>query len=497
MLAVLYAVSIAGDPPGLYDDEAATGYNAWTIAHYGVDQYGNHLPLFFTAFGDYKPPLATYLVAPLTWLLPNGAMVVRLPAVLAGIATFLIAGRLAFRLTGSRATCLTAMTLTALQPWLFLQSHTFMEANVGMVLCVMAACWCIAEAAAADSSPRWWTLAGVALAVAVFSYTPARVLVLLLAAAAVVCFAGAGRRLMLRLLFPVAVAYVVLAAWGIAYPAVLFARFDAAGIFSGGLSPLGAAGRFAANYASYFSPDFLLFHGDGNYRQTTGFGGVLLAFTLPLMVIGAARLIARRHQPYARCVLLGSALAPVPAALALVAPHALRGAGLFPFLIVLMIEGLAGLRSGLQRHPLAAAALAAAVVGSSGPYYADFFTAYPARAAAAFDAGEGPALAAAFAEAQRGGHKLFLSASLNQPAMQLMYAVAAPPPQQEFVRRARITVVVTRDQLDSVATGDVLVFGPEDRPPAGAHLLLVDRNGALIEAPVEPSRSDLLRVYRI
>src|SRR5207253_4877442 len=39
VLAALYLATIGSDPPGLYDDEANIGYNAWTIAHYGVDQY--------------------------------------------------------------------------------------------------------------------------------------------------------------------------------------------------------------------------------------------------------------------------------------------------------------------------------------------------------------------------------------------------------------------------------------------------------------------------
>ena len=52
-------------------------------------------------------------------------------------------------------------------------------------------------------------------------------------------------------------------------------------------------GPFPGNYGSYFSPDFLVGHGDGNLRQTTGFGGVLLDATIPLMVIGAIRLASR------------------------------------------------------------------------------------------------------------------------------------------------------------------------------------------------------------
>src|ERR1700721_2106952 len=53
LVGTLYLYRIGSDPPGLYADEASIGYNAWTIAHYGTDQYGNHFPLFFVAFGDY------------------------------------------------------------------------------------------------------------------------------------------------------------------------------------------------------------------------------------------------------------------------------------------------------------------------------------------------------------------------------------------------------------------------------------------------------------
>lgn len=193
LLAALYLYRIGNDPPGLYADEASIGYNAWTIAHYGVDQYGNHFPLFFVDFGDYKGPVATYLVAPLTWLVAGGAAVVRLPSVLAGIAIFLVAGRIAFVLTRSRGVAVSTIILTALQPWIFLQSHTMLEGNILMVLCVMLACWSIVEASADGASGRWWTAAGVALAVCVYSYSVGRLLAPLVAAVAMLSYYRIGR----------------------------------------------------------------------------------------------------------------------------------------------------------------------------------------------------------------------------------------------------------------------------------------------------------------
>jgi 4-amino-4-deoxy-L-arabinose transferase-like glycosyltransferase len=497
LLAALYLFRLGADPPGLYADEASIGYNAWAIAHFGTDQYGNHFPLFFVDFGDYKGPVATYLVAPLTWILAGGSAAVRLPSVLAGISILLIAGRIAYLLTRSREVALLAIVLTALQPWIFLQSHTMLEGNILMVLSVMLACWCFAEASADGASKRWWLAAGVALAICVYSYSVGRLAALLVAAVAVLSFARVGRDRILSFLFPVAVAYVVLGIWSFENPGALLARLQNVGLFADHPSVLAAATRFVSNYASYFSPNFLLFHGDGNPRQTTGFGGVLLDATLPLMIAGAIRLVFRWREPYARFILLGAVVAPVPGALTLAAPHALRGAGLIPFLVLMMVEGIAWVWSLLHQRKMVAAVLAVAVVATATPYFIDFFTAYPARAQLAFESGEGTALLAAYSDAEAGRHRLFLSASLNQPTMQLMYAIEAPPPQSDFVRRARITVVTTRAQFESAQPGDMLVLGPKDTPPLGARLVFVVRNGHLVQAPSTLSEADLLRVYQV
>ena len=497
LIAALCLYRLGSDPPGLYADEASIGYNAWTIAHYGTDQYGNHFPLFFADFGDYKGPVATYLVAPFTWIFAGGAAVVRLPSVLAGIAIALVAGRIALLRTRSRPVALATIAFTALQPWIFLQSHTMLEGNILMVLCVMCCCWCIAEANVDGAPARWWTGAGVALAISIYTYSVGRLLAVLIAGAALVSFAHMGREKILRFLFPVAVGYIILAIWSFENPGDLLERFQSVGLFADHPSIVAAAVRFLGNYGSYFSPNFLVLHGDGNLRQTTGFGGVLLDATIPLMIIGAIRLVSRWQKPYARFVLLGAVVAPIPAALTLVAPHALRGAGLIPFLILMMVEGTFWIWALLQSRSVIAIALVAIALASATPYFVDFFTGYPARAEVAFETGEGSALALAYSDAESGGHRIFLSATLNQPALQLMYAVEAKPPQNEFVRRARITVVTTQAQLDTARPGDVLVIGPHDTPPQGAHLLFVVADGRIVQAPPAVTGADLLCVYQV
>ena len=51
-------------PPCLNADEAAFGYNAYSLLHTGADEYGNFLPLRLKSFGDYKMPLYSYLSVP-------------------------------------------------------------------------------------------------------------------------------------------------------------------------------------------------------------------------------------------------------------------------------------------------------------------------------------------------------------------------------------------------------------------------------------------------
>ncbi len=509
LLAVLYLIRLGSDPPGLYDDEASIGYNAWTIAHFGLDQYGNHFPLFFADFGDYKGPIATYMVAPLTLFLPLTSATVRLPSVLSGIAVFLVAGRLAWVLTGSRAVSFAAMLLIGVEPWVFLMSHTTMEGNIQMVLCVTLACWCLAETRRGGRG--WWWGAGASLGVGLYTYSIARLLIPLVALAALASFRRSGARALRALLIPLLAAGLPMGAWMLKNPEALTARYGEVGLFAYHSSLLAAAGQFVHNYVTYVTPQFLILQGDGVLRQTTGFGGVLPPVAVPLILLGIWQLLRRRRESFARFVLVGALLTPIPAALTLEAPHALRGAGLIPFYAVFMIEGTAwvttageraarataaGWRSLLRPRVVAGLVIVGTLAGAV-PYFADYFIDYPARATTAFEAGESTGVLDAFEVARKGGHELYLSAALNQPLIQLQFAVEAPPPQRNWVERNRVDVVTQASQLAGAQPGDIGVFNPGDEVPAGSTLLFVVRAGRVLNAPIAVSSQDLLRAYRL
>jgi len=70
-------------PPLLWD-EAALGYNSYSILQTGKDEYGKLLPLIFKSFGDYKPGLYVYLALPFVKIFGLNELSVRLPSILIG-----------------------------------------------------------------------------------------------------------------------------------------------------------------------------------------------------------------------------------------------------------------------------------------------------------------------------------------------------------------------------------------------------------------------------
>ena len=51
-------------PPCFNSDEAAVGYNAYSVLKTGGDEYGNFMPLRLKSFGDFKMPVYSYLSVP-------------------------------------------------------------------------------------------------------------------------------------------------------------------------------------------------------------------------------------------------------------------------------------------------------------------------------------------------------------------------------------------------------------------------------------------------
>jgi 4-amino-4-deoxy-L-arabinose transferase-like glycosyltransferase len=142
--AILRLWRLSTVPPHLTPDEAALGYNAYSILKTGKDEYGNLLPIIFKSFGDYKPGLYIYLTVPFVALFGLNEFAVRLPSALMGVAAvwliYLIVRELFPRekkfsiLNSQFSISEIAAFLLAINPWHVHFSRGAWEVNVSLTL---------------------------------------------------------------------------------------------------------------------------------------------------------------------------------------------------------------------------------------------------------------------------------------------------------------------------------------------------------------------------
>lgn len=116
-------------PPSLSWDEAAVGYNSYSIANYGHDEYGKPFPLFFRSFKDDKHPVHIYATAIFTKLLGLNEFSTRFPAALFGVLNVLLLYLLAKQLFNKEIIALLAGLFLAISPYNLHFSHFNHEAN--------------------------------------------------------------------------------------------------------------------------------------------------------------------------------------------------------------------------------------------------------------------------------------------------------------------------------------------------------------------------------
>jgi 4-amino-4-deoxy-L-arabinose transferase-like glycosyltransferase len=462
VIVATHIAGLASSPPGLHTDEASIGYNAWTIAHYGTDQFGTAWPLLFRDFGDYKGPISTYLLAPLTLLSPLTPTLTRLPSAFAGIVLAVAAALLAWRITRSRGVALIVMLEAAFEPWFFHTARINLEADLFTVLCFVVALAAIA--AGGVQRKRNCLVAGIAIGLAPFAAQPGRFFAVVFVVLLVFTHARLMRRTQLCLLVLPVVLATLLLVLGTDGNAV--ARLGGVSVTQHGV--LSGIASLAGNYLQYFNPDFLFLHGDPNPRHSSGFGGLLLLTAVPVLAVGLVTCVRRWREPMCRLALAGLVVAPLGPAVT-TGISARRDVVFLPFLLLLFTYGWAAVVPVLGGHRLRVAAASGLVAVAAGLYLTDYVVAYPSRAVHAFDTGVVPALVAAHAAA--GSHLIFVSSTVPDLDEEALFALQPPPGAPSVERQLRLVVVTGAAQLAAAQPGDVAVLTAELPAPPGFALI--------------------------
>ncbi len=124
-------------PTSLNADEAAIGYNAYSILKTGKDEYGKKLPLLFQSFDDYKLPVYVYLTVPSVAVFGLNDFSVRFPSALLGILTVGATYFFVAALFANINIALIASFLLAISPWHLQFSRSAYEANTSVFFLVL------------------------------------------------------------------------------------------------------------------------------------------------------------------------------------------------------------------------------------------------------------------------------------------------------------------------------------------------------------------------
>lgn len=127
-LVKIYGLNKA--PPSVNFDEAALGYNAYSILKTGRDEYGNFLPLSLRSFNDYKPALYAYLSIPFIAVMGLNETSTRMVSVLAGTVSLFFLYFFLKEFVKNKNLRLFIFTVLAFELWRMHFARVALEANL-------------------------------------------------------------------------------------------------------------------------------------------------------------------------------------------------------------------------------------------------------------------------------------------------------------------------------------------------------------------------------
>ena len=119
-------------PYGYHVDEAGMAYDAWSLAHFGVDRYLNSFPVYLINYGDGQSALYAYSVAFLLKFFDYSIWIVRLPGVILSSITFFVGYVTLSEILNSKKIGLFFSFLFTILPYFIMQSRFGLDCNLMM-----------------------------------------------------------------------------------------------------------------------------------------------------------------------------------------------------------------------------------------------------------------------------------------------------------------------------------------------------------------------------
>ncbi len=366
---------LGGNPPSLSWDEAAWGYNAYSLGIDGKDEFGKFLPYtYLESFGDFKPPLYAYLdIIPIKVLGLN-EFATRFPSALLGtlavLLTFFLVKRIFWKSDKSTKYALCASFFLAISPWHILLSRAAFEANIASFLIVLGV-WAFL---ASIQDKKWYlVLSAISFALSLYAFNTARVVSPILVILLVFVFRKKLWEMKkLSVLAAIVGLLIFLPTFRFLLSPQASLRFQEVNIFSD-TSIIKISNQEITNdndafwskiihnrrilygldylkhYFDNLNPGFLFIAGDNNPKFSPQTVGQMYVWDIPFFIMGILFLLRKREKNW-WLVPLWLIIGIIPAAFARETPHALRIESSLPTFQIFVAYGFVQLTQAINRH---------------------------------------------------------------------------------------------------------------------------------------------------
>lgn len=324
-------------PASLNWDEVAAGYNAFTIANWGADEYGNKFPITFTSFGDDKHPVHIYITSIVVKIFGLSDFNTRSSSALVGTLSVLAIFFLSKEFLKSNLAGLLSALFLAVSPYHIHFSRGLWENNFALLFLISGlALFYLGLRNKSHLLPFSFLFFGLSF----FSYHSAKVvvpIVVLLVCLINIKYILQNRVALISLLL-VTLFFGILI---IKDTRILgFARMgqtkfsEEQTIKSGGKLNL-----IFDNYKKHFTYSYLFEKGDQGPRASVKVIGQFYKVDLILLSIGLLALILKKRWQALSVILLWLILSPIPSSVSSVEPSAIRGIFMIAPVLLLSASG--------------------------------------------------------------------------------------------------------------------------------------------------------------
>ncbi len=431
-------------PDGLTWDEAAIGYNGWSVWTTRRDEWLQRLPASFKSFGDFKAPLAIYLNGPFTLVFGMHPWSIRLPFALAGstllfVWYFFLRRLHSLDLIRHEWAIVFGVAALSFSPWHLMFSRIGFESGLSLLLLVsgvFALLWYVLV------KQTWWLSLGSAslFVLSMYAYHSAKIVVPLL----LITFFVMWRKVFLKhfrqILATILFGVVLLS------PMVYDTVLGEGGTRAGGLIPLsGKSGSeqlqmFGESISANLRPAFLITGAGDEPRHVSGVYGPLTISTVLLTLVGVSLLFGKNSEklvnPRKKIGVLAGLwilIGFLPSFLSVESPHANRALLALPGVLLLATLAVDQIVSAVASKAAVRRYVLPVLIGLFlielvlfGGFIVDYFTKYSARATDSFQTGYTEAMQLAATARHElppfgGVEQILFSSNYGQP---VIYALA-------------------------------------------------------------------------